>query len=207
MSTPRRGARDETELKAGPSSSRTAPAAFAIDVARDRGTPRGLGAVHFRRALTYVLRQHACRAARLSVALVDDRRIAELNQRYLAHPGPTDVLSFDLSDTPTAGGPEGAIVLSWETAAREAERRGHALLAEAVLYAVHGTLHLLGYDDHTRRHAARMHAEEDRILTALGWGAVYARVATDGRGPRGARAAGTRIRSARRQTARRRPAL
>jgi probable rRNA maturation factor len=207
MATRRRGARDEAALKHRQPSPQTGPAALAIGVSRDPGTPRGLNAPQFRRAVTYVLRQHACRAARIDVALVDDRHIAELNQRYLAHTGPTDVLSFDLSDAPVTGHPQGAIVLSWETAAREAARRGHSVLAEALLYAVHGTLHLLGYDDRTRRDAARMHAEENRILTALGWGAVYGQSAAAATAARGERSAATGRGAAPRRKARRPAAL
>ena len=107
--------------------------------------------------------------------------MAELNDRHLMHDGPTDVLTFDLQDSdeiktgdlddPTSI--EGEIVVSVETAAREAARRGHDSDAEAALYVVHGTLHLLGYDDADEEDAAAMHAVEDDILTAVGVGPVY----------------------------------
>ncbi len=127
-----------------------------------------------RRAVSLALRQHQCRAARISIALVDDAGVAGLNRRYRGHDWPTDVLSFDLSAAEDGAPLEGEIVVSWETAAREAARRGHSIQAEALLYVVHGVLHLLGYYDRTVRGAARMHAEEDRLLTRLGFGAVYA---------------------------------
>ncbi len=68
---------------------------------------------------------------------------------------------------------EGEIVVSADTAAREARGRGHSFEAELALYAVHGTLHLLGYDDDNEQAAARMHELEDEILGAIGVGAVY----------------------------------
>jgi len=124
-------------------------------------------------AVTTTLRQHHCNAARISVVLMGDARITVLNRQYLGHDEPTDVLSFDLSESDDGAPLEGEIVLSLETAAREAARRRHSTQAEALLYAVHGTLHLLGHDDQTVESAATMHAEEDRILTQLGVGPVY----------------------------------
>lgn len=132
-----------------------------------------------REAVAATLRRHDTRSATLSVALVDDAHMADLNDRHLGHSGPTDVLTFDLIDDDTnnevgeSAGIEGEVVISVETAAREARARGHTLDAELALYAVHGTLHLLGYDDHNETDAARMHAMEDDILIEIGLGAIY----------------------------------
>jgi probable rRNA maturation factor len=123
------------------------------------------------RAVVCTLRSHAREAAILSVALVDDAQIAALNAQFLGHAGPTDVISFDLSDG--KGMLDGELVLSVETATRQSAARGHSLEAELMLYAVHGTLHLLGFDDQTDEDARAMHAEEDRILSALGYGPIY----------------------------------
>lgn len=126
-------------------------------------------------AVAATLRRHDTPSAKLNVALVDDEHIATLNERHLGHSGPTDVLTFDLvdDDADKAAGIEGEVVISVETAAREALARGHTLDAELALYAVHGTLHLLGYDDHNEKNAACMHAMEDDILTEIGLGAIY----------------------------------
>ena len=129
------------------------------------------------------LRRHHVSKASISVALVDDRRIAELNVAHLAHDGPTDVLTFDLRDEKNRSGGsrnnriEGEIVVSVDTAAREAESRGHDITTELALYAVHGTLHLLGFDDQASEDAARMHGLEDDILSSIGVGPVYRRLA------------------------------
>ncbi|MCP4592626.1 MAG: rRNA maturation RNase YbeY [bacterium] len=131
-----------------------------------------IDAARVREAVTAVLQRQGCRQACISVALVDDASIATLNQKYLAHEGPTDVLSFNLSDEEEAE-LDGEIVLSWETAARQAAGRAHSSEAEVMLYVVHGTLHLVGLDDQQSADAAAMHAEEDRVLTELGFGAVY----------------------------------
>lgn len=110
--------------------------------------------------------------AEISIALLDDARIAELHERYLDTSGPTDCITFNLGDDPAIV--EGEIVISCDTAAREADARGHALGSELLLYAVHGTLHLLGMDDATAPEAAKMHAMEDEILGEMGIGPIYA---------------------------------
>jgi probable rRNA maturation factor len=130
------------------------------------------------RVIRETLRQHKVPSARISVALVDDAHIARLNEEHLRHCGPTDVLTFDLQDELTeAPGDvcqvDGELVISAETAARQAAERGHGVEAEAALYAVHGALHLLGYDDGIREDANRMHKVEDEILSSLGLGAVF----------------------------------
>ena len=97
------------------------------------------------------------------VVLVDDREIARLHRRFLGMRAPTDVLTFA----------DGEIVVSAETAAREAHRRGHAPLDELLLYVVHGALHLRGHDDRTKAARARMRAAERRALARLGLGDVF----------------------------------
>ncbi|MHC4697100.1 MAG: rRNA maturation RNase YbeY, partial [Planctomycetota bacterium] len=140
-----------------------------------------------RTAISTTLSRHGVPAAQISVALVDDKRITQLNELHLGRDDPTDVLSFDLSNRGDAdnsktagdGAPvEGEIVVSLDTAAREARQRGHRVDAELTLYVVHGILHLLGYDDRSRTDADRMHKMEDVILGSVGLGPVY-------RGPTG----------------------
>jgi probable rRNA maturation factor len=115
---------------------------------------------------------HGCDRCTLSVALVDDATMADLHERFLGVRKATDVLAFNLRE-PDSDFLEGEIVISTETAAREGSVRGHPASHETLLYTVHGILHLLGYDDQTDREARQMHAEEDRILIALGTGPVY----------------------------------
>ncbi|UCG33562.1 MAG: rRNA maturation RNase YbeY, partial [Phycisphaerales bacterium] len=90
------------------------------------------------------MRQHRVSACRLSLAVVDDARIAALNADYRGHTGPTDCLAFDLSDDHQTDDVEGEIVVSWETARREAAARKLSFQAELTLYVIHGLLHLLG---------------------------------------------------------------
>lgn len=118
----------------------------------------------------------------LSIAIVDDATMAQLHARHLEEGTTTDVLTFDLRDEPFAGVPEagvwppvdGEVVLCLDEARRRASERGHSTDRELLLYAVHGLLHLLGYDDRDGEAAGRMHEKEDELLEAIGVGRTYA---------------------------------
>jgi probable rRNA maturation factor len=132
-----------------------------------------IDAAALRAAVAAALRRHGTRRACIGLAVVDDREIARLNRTHLNHEGPTDVITFDMRDNAEADDIEGEIVVSAQTAMRQATARGHGVAAELSLYAVHGVLHLLGYDDHGDEQADRMHKVEDEVLTSIGFGAVY----------------------------------
>jgi len=134
-----------------------------------------------RGAIQAVLIRHQVRRAVISLAVVDDGVISGLNGSYLRREGPTDVLAFDFGVAPGAHNRnirdveevEGEIIVSFETAQREASRRGHDCDAELVLYAVHGVLHLLGYGDDSEEDAAIMHELEDDVLESISLGRVF----------------------------------
>ncbi|MEZ6061306.1 MAG: rRNA maturation RNase YbeY [Planctomycetaceae bacterium] len=132
--------------------------------------------------LERALHQEQVARAVLSVSIVDNAAIHELNRRHLQHDFPTDVISFALDwsaddrDSP-GNGPaersagasiEGEIVVSAEFAAESAERCGWSVQNELTLYVVHGMLHLCGYDDLSGSEKSVMRAREISILTALG---------------------------------------
>ncbi|MFQ6048997.1 MAG: rRNA maturation RNase YbeY [Phycisphaerae bacterium] len=138
------------------------------------------------RVAAAVLKRQGCRQYRLSIAVVDDAQMARLNRRHLGRAGATDVLAFDLSDGRSCGGEiDGEVVVSAETARREARRRGGDVRAELMLYVVHGILHLSGQDDSTPRRAAAMHRREDGLLAELGYGRPFAAGARGDRSARG----------------------
>ena len=105
--------------------------------------------------------------AEISLAFVDNPTIHRLNQRYLQHDEPTDVLSFPLSE-PNAAKLAGELVLGVEVAAEQAAARGHDVQAELALYVIHGLLHLCGYDDHDDADRAAMRERERHYLGQLG---------------------------------------
>ena len=105
----------------------------------------------------------------LGLHLVTRRKITELNETYLQHQGSTDVITFDLSDGGLRRPREidGEIVISVDMARREARRRRLPVTQELLRYAIHGTLHLCGYDDRTAAQRRRIRAAEDAVLAVL----------------------------------------
>jgi probable rRNA maturation factor len=93
----------------------------------------------------------------VSVVLVSDRRMAELHRRFLNEAGPTDVITFQ----------HGEIVISAETARRQARAFQTSLDHEIRLYIAHGLLHLCGYDDQTRAGAAQMQRLQEKLVASL----------------------------------------
>jgi probable rRNA maturation factor len=120
-----------------------------------------------RRAITAVLVANQVGRAAISLAIVGDREIQELNRRFLLHDCPTDVLSFVFDRDKHYV--EGEVVASAETAVREARTYGWGWADELILYVIHGTLHLVGYDDHDPQARRRMRKQEAQILSELGW--------------------------------------
>lgn len=101
----------------------------------------------------------------LALLLVTDTRIRELNREHRGIDGPTDVLSFSQIEgsggfvaAPSGRLALGDVVVSLDTARRQAAEFGHELDYELCLLAAHGALHLLGYDHQTDEDLARMNA-------------------------------------------------
>jgi probable rRNA maturation factor len=113
-----------------------------------------------------VLEGEGIRAATVSVAIVDDATIHRLNREFLHHDYATDVLSFVLEQNERQL--EGEIVASADTAAAAAARAGWSVADELLLYVVHGTLHLVGYDDVGQESLAEMRDRERRYLAIFG---------------------------------------
>lgn len=111
----------------------------------------------------------------VDITIVDDEEIHQLNRDYRNVDRPTDVLSFALDeddeDEPELmeGQPHllGDIIISAETATRQAEEFGHGLEREIVYLAVHGLLHLLGYDHMVEEDKVVMRAKEEEALSAI----------------------------------------
>jgi probable rRNA maturation factor len=104
--------------------------------------------------------------AGLSLLLVNDLKIKKLNQRYLNRSCPTDVLAFSSREGEGIGLNDwlGDIVVSTETAARQAKTFKTNLDEEIHLYLTHGLLHLLGWHHYTRKDREKMRREEAKII-------------------------------------------
>ncbi|MDY6050766.1 MAG: rRNA maturation RNase YbeY [Corynebacterium sp.] len=112
--------------------------------------------------------------AELTIYLVDEPTIADLHERWLGLPGPTDVMSFPMDEiTPGGGKPDaaqpgpamlGELVLCPVFAGRQAQRAGHDLGHELALLTVHGVLHVLGYNHVEPDEEQHMFALQNDIL-------------------------------------------
>ncbi len=107
----------------------------------------------------------------LTLVFVDDAEIHALNLEHLGVDKPTDVLSFPLMEQGEAGMPDvphlGDVVISLDTASRQAEAAGHSLETEVATLAAHGLTHLLGFDHPTEEAWAVFRANQTRILALL----------------------------------------
>lgn len=108
--------------------------------------------------------QHYGREGEVALSLVDDQEIQLLNRTWRGKDAPTDVLSFPLDDEELLGD----VVISVETAERQSRALGHTLLREMAFLAVHGTLHLLGFDHETAAEEEAMTEAQEAILGRLG---------------------------------------
>jgi len=121
-----------------------------------------------------LLKEHEIpEAAEIGIVFVDDAYIAGLNKQYRGVDAPTDVLSFAmLEGLPMPGDEEepmlGDVVISLETAQRQAQDFGHSLEREIAYLTVHGVLHLLGYDHQTPPDKEAMRAIEEKALKSVG---------------------------------------
>lgn len=123
-------------------------------------------------AVTTTLKQQKIEAADLTIFLTDDQHSQQLNREYLGKDKPTDVLSFPAGE-PMPGMQEfnhylGDIIIAIPYSTRQAATSGHDLEAELQLLAVHGALHLLGYDHADSAEKAKMWQAQTAVLTKLG---------------------------------------
>ncbi len=93
----------------------------------------------------------------LEISILDDEAIADVHARFLEDPTPTDVITFH----------HGEILISADTAARQAAEHSQPLQRELALYLIHGLLHLHGHDDHAPEAAQVMRQTQERILAQV----------------------------------------
>ncbi len=137
----------------------------AVEILNEQ-TALPVDADRLRAAVTVVLQGAGVRAASISLAIVDDPTIHELNRKFLGHDFPTDVLSFVLDRDDIRL--DGEIVVSADTASRVAADYGMSPADELLLYVVHGALHLVGHDDQDPQLQAAMRSREREYLLQFG---------------------------------------
>ncbi|GAC89609.1 rRNA maturation RNase YbeY [Anoxybacillus flavithermus] len=121
--------------------------------------------------------EHVPDGAEVSVTFVDNEKIREINRDYRGKDQPTDVISFALeemgeeeieivgADVPPV---LGDIIISVPKAREQAEQYGHSFMRELGFLAVHGFLHLLGYDHETEEEEKVMFAKQEQLLQQFG---------------------------------------
>jgi probable rRNA maturation factor len=115
----------------------------------------------------WTLQRERARPVELSIALLSDESIAALNETHLAHPGPTDVISFPLEQP---GAPlVGDVYVGYEQAGRQAAELGIELREELLRLVIHGTLHILGWDhpDTPDRTHSPMYQRQEELLSSF----------------------------------------
>jgi probable rRNA maturation factor len=124
-----------------------------------------------RRATRTILKHLGRPKDEISIMLVDDREIRNMNRIYLKRDRPTNVIAFPMQEGPFSDlHPQvlGDVVISIETAARDAEKEGMALEDEILYLLIHGILHLLGYDHEGSAARSRsMDLKQRKIFLAL----------------------------------------
>ena len=145
---------------------------------RNKVPRSGVDAIALKRTARTILASIGENEATLAVSLVDDDEIRELNRIHCGKDRPTDVLSFPLAEVSDPVGGErllGDVVISIETARRQAADYGAPLEAELNRLLVHGVLHVIGHDHKRADERKRMKAEERRIAKAIGMPWPYRR--------------------------------
>lgn len=119
-----------------------------------------------RKAANWIAKEFAFRCIRVSVSVVDDPAIRELNQQQLGHDWATDVVSFVIEAEQDSV--DGEVVASADTARRLCEKAGWSAEDELLLYIVHGMLHVAGLDDIEKSDREVMREAERNCLLAIG---------------------------------------
>lgn len=159
---------------------------FEIDISSSQDT-LSIDVRALTQAIERTLQIEQVASAVLSVSVVDNKTIQQINREHLQHDYPTDVISFQLNFTldlnAQNGRPaelraagamiEGEIIASAEMAAEMASLGQWTAMSELTLYVIHGVLHICGYDDLSAADKSTMRTRERAILNDLGLNPVY----------------------------------
>lgn len=149
-----------------------------VRVCTQGGPFDGISAATVRRRAEKMLAALGLSGAELSVALVDDAAIHALNRDYRGKDRPTDVLAFAMEEGEPMPSPKGRdargalprvlgdVIVSVDTAGKQARKRRRPLLDEVTMLLAHGLLHLLGYDHETDEEEREMKAKTAELEAA-----------------------------------------
>ncbi len=142
---------------------RSRPFPTTVDVRFEKSA--GVTAAWVKRVVARTLKAEKKKGT-ISVLVTGDRQIHRLNRQFLKHDYPTDVISFNLNEVGAHSCAPllGELVVSSDFAKRYAKANGLPYKEELARYLVHGTLHLLGYDDRKKKDKDKMFKRQERIL-------------------------------------------
>ena len=120
------------------------------------------------KAIRHILAEAGVTNGKFEIDVISDETIHAANAAWLEHDYPTDVLAFEMDRDEGVHKLEGNILVSAETAAARAPEFGWGTFEELMLYIIHGTLHLVGFDDHEGGDAAAMRQKENEALAVVG---------------------------------------
>jgi probable rRNA maturation factor len=147
---------------------------YAIEIRDDLGAGNDFPTDRVITAIGYVLESHGIESgAGLTMVLTSDEQVQEFNAQYRGVDKVTDVLSFPTDPLPEEITEEepyylGDLAVAYHYTVHQAQEAGHMPEDEFVLLAIHGTLHLLGYDHDTPQNQAEMWDEQSTALRAMG---------------------------------------
>lgn len=140
---------------------------MGLEIAVTAEIPHPLDELRLEAVVRRILADHGMIVGSVSIAIVGDETIHKLNRQHLNHDYTTDVLSFDYTDDDAdAETIDGELIVNAEMAVRDGPSNGLTGADELMLYAIHGTLHLCGYDDHTDAEREKMWAIQQKYLDA-----------------------------------------
>ena len=111
-------------------------------------------------AVKRVLKEENINTASINIIFLDDNEIRKMNNKFLRHDYPTDVISFNFDEDELAG----EIYIGAETAKRQANEYNVSLTNEIKRLSVHGALHLIGYDDASDEERLKMRELENKYI-------------------------------------------
>ena len=138
-----------------------------VDWKLDESTEPFVADEEIRRAVAAALRHGERSELQVQVVLCSEQALTALHERFLDDATPTDVITFDLGDDEDDD-PSAEIYVSVDMAKRVAAEYSQSVENELLLYVVHGTLHLCGFDDHEQEERRRMRLAEASVFEALG---------------------------------------
>ena len=114
--------------------------------------------------LTALFKRESTKLNSLQYVFCSDEYLLSINREFLNHDEYTDIVTFDLSQTPAKDGVEGEIYISLDRVRENADGLGVSVQEELLRVIFHGALHLCGYKDKTRAQAKTMRAKEEEYL-------------------------------------------